>query len=456
MNKRRIYTLNGLPPEVIAVAFAKCSRSPESFDKISKELNADLSRKFHERWVVGYGHSSVAEHAVLSLAIENVSVIATKVIEDNRLASYTEKSTRYQAFDKDRVYRPTGLGQNEELYNETIDYLMDKYEELNVKMRPFIEEKYPKEADESDRFYKVRIDNVLLDNTRYILPAAILTNLGMTVNARQLEHAIVKMMTHPLKELRDIGQELKDAAIKVTPTLIKYTKKNDYIDNSAKSLAKYTEDLTADIIPSVDESVELVESDENPEDKIIAALIFRDSHISYGQAVEIVAKMDISKKSEALAIAMKDIGKFDAPIRELEHAYFTFDILVDYGAFRDIQRHRMCTQTNQLLTTLHGFDVPDEVNEAGYSNFYKECMEKADLAFKEMAKDMPHEASYIVPLAYKKRVLIKWNLREIYHFVKLRSGHGAHPSYKSVAQQIYRIIEKKYPLLAKHLVCDLD
>ena len=106
MAERRIYTLTGLPPEVVAVTFAKCSRSPDDFDKIAEELNADKSRKFHEKWVVGYGHSSVAEHAVLSLAIENVSMLATKVIEDNRLASYTEKSTRYQVFDKDRYYKP--------------------------------------------------------------------------------------------------------------------------------------------------------------------------------------------------------------------------------------------------------------------------------------------------------------------------------------------------------------
>src|SRR3989338_4971553 len=109
MQKRRIYALTGLPPEVVAVAFAKCSRSPESFDKIAAELNEDKSRKFHEKWVVGYGHSSVAEHAVLSIALENVSILATKVIEDNRLASFTEKSTRYQEFDKEQYYKPKRL-----------------------------------------------------------------------------------------------------------------------------------------------------------------------------------------------------------------------------------------------------------------------------------------------------------------------------------------------------------
>ena len=112
-SERRIYALTGLPPEVVAVAFAKCSRSPEPFDQIAKELNEDKSRKFHEKWVVGYGHSSVAEHAVISMAIENVSILATKTIEDNRLCSYTEKSTRYQVFTKDRYYKPKKLMDSE-------------------------------------------------------------------------------------------------------------------------------------------------------------------------------------------------------------------------------------------------------------------------------------------------------------------------------------------------------
>ena len=128
--KRRIYSLNNYPPEVKAVAFAKCSRSPEDFDKIAEELNEDKSRKFHEKWVIGYGHSSVAEHAVLSLAIENVSMLATKVIEDNRLASYTEKSSRYQQFTKDRYYIPELNEELNKVYVDTMNFILDKYNKM--------------------------------------------------------------------------------------------------------------------------------------------------------------------------------------------------------------------------------------------------------------------------------------------------------------------------------------
>src|SRR3989339_1614889 len=145
MPKRRIYALTGLPPEVVAVAFAKCSRSPEPFDIIAAELNADKSRKFHERWVVGYGHSSVAEHAVLSLAIENVSILATKVIEDCRLSSYTEKSTRYQVFDREHYYKPAAIinSRFKQLYEETLDFIMNSYISLFPKMVEFFKKKFP-------------------------------------------------------------------------------------------------------------------------------------------------------------------------------------------------------------------------------------------------------------------------------------------------------------------------
>ncbi len=142
MHERRIYTLPAnLMPEVKAVTFAKCSRSPEPFDKIAKELTEEKSAEFHEKWIVGYGHSSVAEHAVISLAIENVSILATKVIEDARLASFTEKSSRYQVFTKDRIYKPENIINSgmEELYSNTIELLMNTYEELLVPMRNFIE-----------------------------------------------------------------------------------------------------------------------------------------------------------------------------------------------------------------------------------------------------------------------------------------------------------------------------
>ena len=449
MIKRRIYALTGLPPEVVAVAFAKCSRSPEPFDKIAAELNADKSRKFHEKWVVGYGHSSVAEHAVLSLAIENVSILATKVIEDIRLASFTEKSTRYQVFDKEHYYKPEAIMNSrfKTLYEETSNFIMDTYARLFPKMVEFFKNKFPNAQE-------IEIKNMACDVMRYFLPVSSLTNLGMTINARNLEWGITKLMTHPLKEIQEIGSELKEAALKITPTLIKYTKYNEYLGETTKGMEKLTTPLLNQTRLNDKEGVTLVEYDKEAEDKLITSLLYRFSKLSYAQVKEQVKAMPKAEKEKIVDESLKRLGKFDHPLRELEHIYYTFDVLMDYGGFRDVQRHRMCTQTNQDFNTDHGYSMPEAIKESGFEKEFKECMEKAKTAFNEIKKEFLKEAQYIIPLAYKKRLLVTMNLRELFHFIRLRSGSMGHISYRKIAWQMHDLIKEKHPLLAKYIVVD--
>ncbi len=450
MKKRRIYTLTGLPPEVVAVAFAKCSRSPEPFDKIVKELNEDKSRKFHEKWVVGYGHSSVAEHAVLSLAVENVSILATKVLEDNRLASFTEKSSRYQSFDKENYYKPKKIMNSKlsELYEKTCDFILDVYSDLVPKLLEFFKKKFPDEID-------IEIKNKTLDCARYLLPACVLTNLGITINARSLENAIIKLLTHPLEEMKEIGNDIKEAALKVTPTLIKHIKPNEYLGKTTKEM----ENLTKDTLKNHDdnkENVVLVEYDKEAENKLVAALLYRFSKSPYSKIKETVKTMPLEEKEKIIDEALKRLGKFDKPLRELEHVYYTFDVLMDYGAFRDIQRHRIATQTNQEFTVEHGYSTPPEMIEAGFKKKFEECMNKAKSAFNEISKEFPKEAQYIIPLAFNKRLLFTCNLRELFHLIKLRSGKTGHTSYRKIAQDMYHLIKEEHPLLAKYIEVDLS
>ena len=449
MLKRRIYTLTGLPPEVVAVAFAKCSRSPEPFDKIASELNADKSRQFHEKWVVGYGHSSVAEHAVLSLAIENVSILATKAIEDIRLASFTEKSTRYQVFDKEHYYKPGPLMNSKfkKLYEETMDFVMNTYTHLMPKMIEFFKKKCPNAKE-------VEIKNMACDAARYLLPVSSLTNMGMTVNARNLEWGIVKLMTHPLKEMQEIGEELKQAALNVTPTLIKYTKYNEYLGETAREMERLAEEKIAQRTVYNKGGVTLAEYDKEAEDKIVAALIYRFSKLPYLQLREKVKGMRNEEKEAIIEESLKRMGKYDKPLREFEHIYYTFDVLMDYGGFRDVQRHRMMTQTNQDFNVSNGYSVPPEIIESGFEKEFKECMDRAKYAFDEISREFPKEAQYIIPLAYRKRVLMTVNLRELFHFIRLRSGKMGHLSYRKIAWEMHDLIKDKHPLLAKYIECD--
>jgi len=456
-NKRSIYSLDYLKPEVVAVTFAKCSRSPDSFATIAEELTEEKSADFHEKWVVGYGHSSVAEHATLHLAIENISILATKVLEDNRLASYTEKSTRYQLFDKTRYYKPRNILESplSEEYVKIMDFIFDAYTASNDKMREYIVKKYPKKEDELEKVYNVIIKARVCDNIRYMLPTATLTNMGMTANARVFEHAISKLLSHPLQEMREIGAEMKETALKITPTLIKFAEASNYLSTTPIELSKMSKEFLPDEPTSVN-PVEIVDYDKDAENKLVAALLYRGSQLPFKQILAEVKNMLPEKKEAVIDTALKNRAPFDAPLRELEHIYYTFDILMDYGAFRDVQRHRMNTQTNQDVTIVHGYDTPEEIIEAELEKKFKEVMERAVELYQKIYPLFPKEAQYTVPLAFRKRTLFTWNLRELHHFISLRSGKKGHISYRRVAQACWEKLNEVHPLLAKYIRVDMS
>jgi len=419
-------------------------------------LTDEKSADFHEKWVVGYGHSSVAEHATLHLAIENVSILATKIIEDNRLASYTEKSTRYQVFDRTRYLKPDNIMRSTygRIYEKTIDFLFDTYTEMEPAMNEFIRSKYPQNGT-PERSYNANTRARVCDNIRYLLPTATLTNLGLTANARVMEHAIAKLLSHPLAEARQIGAEMKKEALKVTPTLIKFADENKYLSETERSFESIANILINEN-PEPTPPVKIVSYDEDAEERIIAAILYRFSDVPFHQALRTVKTMPAKQKERIMDEALARRASFDAPLRELEHAYYTFDILMDYGAFRDIQRHRMCTQTNQRVTTIHGFDIPEEITEAGEAEKFREAMYAGSELYDKMKTEFPHEAQYVVPLAFKKRVLITWNLRELHHFISLRSGSKGHISYRRIAQECWHKLNEVQPLLAKYIRVNMN
>src|SRR5512138_293310 len=240
MPKREIYLLSprSLSPETIAVAFAKTSRSPESFRDIAAELSDEKSAQFHEKWVVGYGHASVAEHAVLHIAFENVSRLAIESIEGNRLASYTEKSTRYQKWGLDDFFVPSELDGTSlrDEYVDTIRHLFGTYAESLDPVRTLVLERFPRRENEKDEAWDRRIRSKYVDVCRFLLPAASLANVGMTANARVLENMIRKMLSHELEEVRQIGEKVKEVALGETPTLVKYAGAVPYLVETMQDL----------------------------------------------------------------------------------------------------------------------------------------------------------------------------------------------------------------------------
>lgn len=458
-SKRRIYTLNEIPPEKRAVTFARCSRSSEPFDKIAEKTDKETSRRFHEKYVLGFGHSSVAEHATVSLAIENVSILATKsVIEENRLCSYTERSTRYQLFDKDNYYKPKRVLNSElgEVYTETADYILDTYTSLFDPMMKFMKRKYPKDPDTSDRLYEIKIKNKAFDVLRYMLPVSVLTSLGMTANARSLAYAINKLLSHPLEEVQEIGKEIKEASKKVVPTLVKKTEPKKFLKETPKDMKKLTNELVGSRDSKEEQRVELVEYDDEAEDKVVTSLLYRFSDLPYQEVKDKVKNMSEEEKEKVIETSLKNREGMELPLREFEHVYYTFDVTMDYGSFRDLQRHRMCTQTHQECTTRHGYTTPEEIVEAGLKGKYDECMKRAREAYDKLYEEFPNEAKYITPLSFLKRTLFTFNLREAYHLITLRTTSQGHKSYRRIAAQMYKEIKKVHPLLAKYIRVNLE
>jgi len=451
---RQVYLLDpqSLPPETIAVTFAKTSRSPESFREIAAELTDEKSARFHEKWVVGYGHSSVAEHAVLHIAVENISRLAVETLESNRLASYTEKSTRYQTWNNDAFFVPPELEGHllRQMYMDTCCMLFDAYQQALPKVKAVIEVSHPREEGESEARWEARIRSHYVDVCRFFLPAAALANVGMTINARALEHAIQKMLSHPLQEVRQIGEEIKAVAKAETPTLVKYADALPHLQYLTERLSRHVRMPSS---PADDDWCRLISCDRDGEERVLAAAVYRFSGGSFDQALNQVRALNAEQRTALVGEVMATLTRHDIPIRELEYSRFTFDLILDQGAYFELKRHRMMTQTPQNLTTRLGYTVPTAIVKAGLVEHYVNCMDACIQAYEQLAPVSPHVAAYVVPNAFRRRVLLEFNLRTARHFLQLRMAENAHFSMRRVAVRMLEEIQHCSPLFGQYLSC---
>ena len=455
--ERRVYRLSPsqLSAETIAVTFAKTSRSPESFDVIAAELDDEKSAKFSEKWIVGYGHSSVAEHAVIHLAMENVSRLAIENIEGNRLASYTEKSTRYQEWNPKAYVIPDEIQAStfKAEYLQLMDQLFGTYAQGLQALKPWSEATTQREVSESEKAWANRARVKAVDVARFILPAASMANVGVTMNARVLEYAIKKMLSSELAEIRMIGAETKCVAMQELPTLIKYTDPIAYYNDVRKAFTNVSRSI--DTIRTSD-WCNLLDVDPYGEAKVLAGVLYRFGDDSYSVALDQVQNMDDESRQALAAKLFDHMSNHDQPLRELEYADYTFDLLMDQGAYFEFKRHRMMSQTTQALTTNLGYAIPKGIVEAGFEEKFASAMELAHKLYTKLAEVEPAAASYVVPNAYNRRVLCRLNLREVFHFCKLRSVGNAHFSIRRVARAMYEKIVDIHPVLAAYMALDED
>jgi thymidylate synthase ThyX len=456
---RKIYLLDPreLSPETIAVAFAKTSRSPQNFQEIADELSDEKSADFHEKWVVGYGHSSVAEHAVLHVALENVSRLAVESIESNRLASYTEKSSRYQVWDQNHFFVPPELAGHslETDFIAVNKRLFEHYSAALEKVTEYLKLYQPQLESESERAYFQRLRTCSADACRYFLPASALANVGMTINARALEHAIAKLLSHPLIEVQAIGHEIKTESQKIVPTLIKYAKENLYIKDF-KDFFQAQRNNEIFTIGEKNDWFKCVNYDTDGETRILAALLFRFGKMPFNQAISKVESLSAEEMDKLAFHLLGRLDEHDIPLRELEYASISFELMLDQGAYFELKRHRMMTITPQTLSTRLGYAIPSLLEEAGIYSIFKSDMDDVEIFYENIYKFNPEIASYIVPNAFNRRVLIQMNLRSALHFIKLRSAPNAHYAIRRVALKMAEEIGKRYPLFTSFFMPSQD
>ena len=450
--------------------------------------NENRGEEFYTRVLLEYGDDSVAELGGAQIAIEGLSNIAVKKIEDRRIGfSYLEKSSRYVSWDKKingkyKFYREPKIMKSRykekylescnldfEVYSKNIQPMLkliqenDPIENYKFKNNTGVECKFSKlkttnDIKSADRIYRAATKAKALDALRSLLPASALTNVGITGNGRAFEYLLTLLFGSQLDEEKLLAGKIKH---ELDMTIKSFVRRSN--DKYGKKLQKYLADINkiskkiansrVSGSPISGSSVKLVgvDSEIKSMDKIITALIFDNSpSISFEQIQKIVRKMNLKLKTKIIndySNARKN--RRHRPPRAFEMVNYTFDLITNYGMFRDFHRHRTLTLERQLLTTDHGFHIPKEIIQLGIKKDFEDCMYKTKDTFQVMRKSFPEQSQYVVNFAYNYPYFMNFNLREATHLIELRTVPQGHPDYRLVAQTMYKLINKKHPHLSK-------
>jgi len=420
------------------------------------------AQNFYDRILDGYGDDSIGELGGCHLAIENVSMIAAKIIEDCRIGgSPLEKSTRYIYFDQKvggeyLFYREPILmtSSYRRLYLETCNSLFQTYSTLIPQLTEIMEKKFPKEHDVSSVAYTAAIRAKVLDCLRGLLPASALTNMGLFGNGRFFETMVQKLNDHNLTEMQDIGKKSYQELAKVIPSFVRRSEPNhkyqqafsQYMEQLHTELKTLTNECTKNIPAMRSPGVRLISYDLESPIKVAAAMLFGGSQSGLMELQEYCQSLSEEQLARILEAGSnyRENRRHKSP-RGLEHAYFTFEIVADFGVYRDLQRHRVLTQDRQLLTCNFGYYVPQEIRDTELEKLYCEVMEEAKKAYDQISPEFPEEAQYIVPMGYNIHWYFHVNLRALQWFCELRSAPAGHPSYRYIAQEMSKQVAQVFP-----------
>ncbi len=473
---RPVFALRNLPEVVKGALFSRYSRTEKSLRRVLLDefindpesgfagivgdapaaddmVAVKRAEEFYERVLVGYGDDSVAELAGAHMAVERVSTLAAKALEDSRIGiSPLEKSTRYVRFDRPgpdgrRLYH-RGPELSHPDYEPAADALFETFSSLLEPLTSAIRRRFPIEPDETERAWKSATRAKALDLLRGLLPAGTLTNLGLFGNGRAFEYLITKMAASELPECRTLATHLHRELAEVIPSFVKRAIDERYGQPAADRLVGIRSSLQKAARRTGGEAkpgVRLLSYDADAERKVVQAALYPYSDVALDSSVQ----ADPDAVLEAL-LGGRANRRQRAP-RALERAQYEFEIVANFAAYRDLHRHRMLTQDRQLLGTSLGYDLPPALIELGMDAAFGQAVDRAAAAHQRMEAEIgPALAQYVVPLAYRVRWFFRVNLRELYHLCELRTTPQGHPDYRFVAQEMFRLASEVHPRLTRY------
>ena len=472
-----VFALVNLPEVVKGALFARYSRTTKSLrrlflDEFAEDVDegGELTRvgveraeKLYDRVFVEYGDDSVAQLGGVHLACEQASQLLAKALEWGRLAAYLEQSTRYMRYDDTpggrwRATIPPELEDTEleHRYRAYLDEVFGLYGEMFEPMYAWFERRFPQDPGDSDFVYRSTITAKTCDTLRVCLPAGTRSNLGIYATAQSYEQLLMRLSVHPLAEMREYGELMLEELRKVIPAFLKRVDVQErgiawarYWRDTRAGVEELAAKLAGDATSEPRAEVTLTDFDPEGETKVAAAVLYAATGLPDDQLLEKVRRMSPEEREELLRASVGErSNRRHKPGRAWERTQYRFDVLCDYGAFRDLQRHRPLTIEWQRLTTEHGLETPAEIDEAGL----RDQWDRAIHVGREMEGELrrvgfEEAAQYAVPMAFKIRFVMQMTAREAMHLTELRSQPQGHPTYRRVAQQMHRLISEVHPAI---------
>jgi thymidylate synthase ThyX len=421
-------------------------------------IGIDRAEKLYARVFNEYGDDSVAQLGGAHLACEGASNLLTKVLEWGRLMAYLEQSTRYIAYTE----RPHGRWKYivpdeisdaalRERYQATLDRAFETYARWIPAMEAHFRAKHPKSPDDSDAVYRSAIRAKALDTLRGLLPAATQSSVGIFGTGQAYEALILRMRAHPLAEVRHYADLMLGELRKVIPAFLTRVDQPDrggrwadYLRSSREATAAVAERLLENVEPEERPEVQLTDFDPDGEIKVVAAALYAVSDLPDDQLLAAARRLPREQRTEVLATYVGPrANRRHRPGRAFERTAYRFDVLADYGAFRDLQRHRLLTLEWQKLSPRHGSTEPEAIHEAGALDDWRQVLdESAALHDTLVERGLALAAPYAVSMAYRVRFYMEMNAREAMHLIELRTAPQGHPSYRRICQAMHRLIDE--------------